>query len=204
MNSFVTNPKVIATQIKFFDAIQTTFGENMSQEEWDSLPEWMRTGLTFALSKNASGDVNVLTSFGDPLMQLNSIIGGGSGVPIGTTIKKMISASAPFLKIPLEMSLGYDTFRDQAIDTPEGRSGFSYQNVTPLTKAILGYQEIPRTTAAGVDYTDRTVDPNIAYLMGNLPLIGQASLFEKDYLKYLIQRILQVIHSIMHFLCLLV
>lgn len=179
MTQFVNNPKVLATEMKVFNNIKQSFGGDISAEDWAALPEWMRTGLSFVTSKNAAGDVNVLTSFGDPLTQLNNVIGGGSGLPIGTTINKLISSSSPYLKMPLELALGQNTFTGQSISSEQGRNGYSYKDMPQFVKDAIGYKEISGEDKNGKKYVNYTVDPEKAYIFSNLPGVSSGLLFGK-------------------------
>jgi hypothetical protein len=164
------NPRAFSTQAKFFKSLKDMLGTDVSQDDMSALPDWMKTGLSIPID-NKDGNVTMLTSFGEPTSALNNLIGTSPQ----DTLRKMISNSNPMLKIPIEQALGVNTFSNTPIVSDTNRDATRFADAPQLIKSLLGYNEVNKTDSKGNKYIQKTVDPQAAYWLANIPIASSLS-----------------------------
>lgn len=168
------SPRTFSTQQKFFTALRNMLGADVKQEDLDALPDWMKQGLSIPIS-NENGNVTMLTSFGEPTQALNQII----GTDIPDTLRKAIASSSPAIKIPLEQALGVNTFSNSPIVSDVNRDGTRYKDAPQAVKDFLEYREVEKKDKNGKKFIQRTVNPEKAYWLANIPVASAISTIGK-------------------------
>ena len=142
-------------------------GAEMSPEEWDAMPEWMKGGMAMAMGRKGD-EAKILTGFGLPTEAVTNLLGGEKG-PRGA-FKEMLSSMSPALKVPLELATGKLFFSDKPII--EERYGGRYRDMPAPIKKLLGYREKTVRRKGKKPSTQETVDPYRAYLLSNAPMVA--------------------------------
>jgi hypothetical protein len=176
LNTFMSKPGVILGQQKFLNNLGKSMGvSDMSEEDWNALPDWMKTGLSVVTGKNGR-KVDVLTGFGDPTSAVNDT----ASLDPKTFLTNILSMASPAAKIPLEQATGQNFFTGQAID--ENGDGTRYKDYPEAVKQFLNFKEIQHAKADGTKYTSYHVDPQKAYLLENLPILAPYNTMTKRVL----------------------
>lgn len=168
LTSLPKNPGKYATHQKVFRALRNTFGDELTPEEEESIPDWMKEGVYIPMKGKEGRGINILTTTGDPLMSLAQL---GSA---GETIPSLLGSTNPILKALIEYSTGKNLFTGQDIVSTAGMAGQSYENLPDWTgiKQAVGYKEIERESKSGNIYKDITIDPMKAKVLGDTPVLG--------------------------------
>lgn len=173
LNTFMNHPARIVTQQKFLKDLGDSMSINeMSEEDWQALPEWMRTGLSVATGRKGN-KVDILTGFGDPTSAVNDVIGNN---PVDT-IKNLLGSSSPLIKTPIELATGKNLFTGSDIN--ENTDGRRYKDYPKWVKDMIGYKEIKSQKSDGTEYTVYRIDPEKAYALENTPVISPYNTFAK-------------------------
>lgn len=163
LKTFAQHPGRIMTQQKVLQNIGKTLSDsNMSQEDWDAMPDWMKSGMSVAMNKQGN-KVDILTGFGDPTSAVNDFIGGS---PLDT-LKNITGAMSPAIKMPFEAVTGQSLFNNQQI--ADNTDATRYKDAPQFFKDAIGYKEIKGIDAQGREFTNYRADPQKLYLLQNLP-----------------------------------
>ena len=158
LNVLSKSPGMFVGQQKFFNNIKTVLEDsNATKEDYDTLPDWMKTGIT-AITGKEGPIADVLTGFGDPQSQF------------ADSLSKPLSSLGPLMKLPLEMTTGVEAFTGMKID--ERKSGERYSKMPEALKDFLDYREVKRTKKDGTEFTEKTVDGRKVYLLQSVPLLS--------------------------------
>jgi len=149
-------PGRIATQAKIFNTIGDIIssGDQASEEEIRTLPEWMQEGLLIMIGRD-DPDISFITSLGLPIEQ-----------SLGLDSKEMINMLSPLIKFPVEKVTGRSLFFEKEIkDITDARP---FINAPQFIKDYIGYKAKP-------DRNDPTrtwhvsTRPERMHLLMNLP-----------------------------------
>ncbi len=169
LENIAKNPSKYTSLMHLQNNIKSSIGADMSQEDWDALPSWMKEGISIPISKDGQ-DVSVITGFGLPTESINNVIGGNEGLLKGT-LNNVLSSMSPALKVPIEVGTGTSLFTGKPIS--ENRSGNSYENAPEFIKQLLGYTSYDKINKqTGEKYKRQTVNPYMAYALSNLPFVS--------------------------------
>lgn len=125
------NPQRINQILKFF----TNIGEPASSEERNSLPEYLAKSIGIKLSDTPEGLKRYISSFGTPIEAFTQLI---SRNPILGAISNM----NPLLKVPVEIGIGKDSFREQ--DLQDVYNATEYKNAPQIIKDMLDIKEVEK------------------------------------------------------------
>lgn len=162
LQNFEKNPGVYSGYQHILDNIKKTMeSENATSEDYAVLPDWMKRGFSVLTGK--SGDLaSVLTQTGDPIEVLNDL----------NPMNIISSGMSPLLRAPIEYLGGKNLFTGESFDSPSSRSGVRYKDMPQAIKVFLKYREVERVGSDGKKYTDYTVDPVRAKILGDLPIVS--------------------------------
>lgn len=154
ISEMFNNPRKLRMLTKGLNAIQDTSASmsGMTEEDIALMPDWAKKSLGIYTGKE--GDtVNLVASFGLPIEQLDDLIEMSKptfGENVKGTFGNLINQSSPLLKTPLEMSSGYNYFREQPIE--EDTSANAYRSI--LEK--LSPEQLDQLGIRTYEYEDRT------------------------------------------------
>jgi hypothetical protein len=134
-------PGYVAAEVKGLqnlgDAIS---GGEMSEEEKNALPSWIKTGINFLVKRNGE-TVNILGSLGTPLeapfaqFQPNVLLGSIS----------------PVLRLPVEQMSGYSFFQGKALSDVTNASAF--KRAPKVIQDFIGYTEVTGKRSDGSKFS---------------------------------------------------
>ena len=133
-------PGKIATQAKMFNTVGDILsnGDQVSDEEIRTLPDWMQKGLLININRNGS-DLSFLNNLGLPLEE-----------SLGIENKKVINMLSPMIKFPVEKITGRNLFFEK--DTKDVTNATAFQFAPKIIQDFIGYKEVPLTDKTGNDY----------------------------------------------------
>ena len=165
-NEILKNPRRMAIMTDVFELIKNVLpnilGEELTEEEYASLPPWVQSTLAIAY-KDKKGGLHAITGFGTGFEALANVIGEN---PVETA-KNIMGSLNPLARIPIELASDYSFFKGRKIS--EDYYGSAYEGVDPLLKSLVGYGEreyIDQRT--GEKRTRKYVNPQAAYLLNQL------------------------------------
>lgn len=171
MNLLFKNPQMLQKNEYFFRNLNEALGTNdMTEEDWAALPDWMKTGARLVLKKDGS-NVSVLTGWGDTVQAVDDIFAGSPE----QTLKNLAKSSSPLLKAGIEKTTGQDLFYG---DTIKGRQpGERYSQLPEPLKQYLDYREVERerkdkATGKMVKYKDITIDGEKLWQLNQIPSVS--------------------------------
>lgn len=131
-------------------ALMDTIAGEISDEEKQKLPDYMKEGFIFKTGTSKSGQPEIAAGFGTPVEAFTGLFGFGDK----TFIEKQLTTLNNIIKAPLERAVGKDFFRDQPIS--EVVTATEYKKMPQFIKDFLEFKEIKTT-----DY--KTKEPKIKY-----------------------------------------
>ena len=173
LNTFSKSPGTLVNQQTFLkDLGKSLSDKGMTEEDWNALPDWMKTGMSIAMGKNGN-NVDILTGFGDTTSAVNDFIGSNPQ----ETVKKLLSSSNPLVKMPIELGTGQNLFTGKSIQDSTDAS--RYKDYPEAVKNFIGYKELKGTKSDGTQYTTYKADPDKIYMLENLPFLSPANTMVK-------------------------
>lgn len=171
------NPRKLRTLAKGLAAIKGTTAamSGMTEEDVALMPDWAKKSLGIYTGKE--GDiVNLVASFGLPIEQLDDLIELSKptfGENVKGTVGNFINQSSPLLKMPIEMSSGYNFFREQPIEDDTSANAYrsiiealAARGIEPEDIGVRTYTYEDRTT--GEERTGYSMDAETKYLLNAL------------------------------------
>jgi hypothetical protein len=148
------NPQRINQIIKLVENI----GVKPTEEEKQGLPGYVGEGFAIKLPDSVKGLAQYLTSFGTPIEQF-------AGLFKQNNILSTISQMNPLLKVPIELGIGKDSFRQK--DLKDVYDAKEYKTMPQIVKNLLQIKEVKKNTYKKVgdeyvktgEYTQYIADP---------------------------------------------
>lgn len=156
------NPERINQMLRFFGNI----GEQPSAEEKQNLPDYIRESIGIKLPDTKDGLKQYISSFGTPIEAFTQLFGSNP-------ILRAISTANPILKVPIEIGIGKDSFRQQ--DLKNVYNAKEYKLAPQIIKNMLDIKEVEKPIY--------TKDKN-----GKLIKSGTKTEYQADPVKLLIAR----------------
>jgi len=149
-----THPERINQIIKTIENI----GEKPSKEEKQGMPDYFKEGFAIKLPDTVDGLKQYITSLGTPIEQF-------TGLFKKQTVMGLISQTNPLLKVPLEIGIGKDSFRER--DLKDSYDAKEYKFAPQIIKDILDLKSVEKNTYKKVGdkfvksgtYTKYVADP---------------------------------------------
>jgi hypothetical protein len=160
--------KPLLIQEKIFKNLKKVLaGGEITDEEWNNMPDWITDGMVIPISKNENGNVKLMSGFGEPTQALNELININSPQEFFFALASQVT---PIIKFPIEMTTGYSAFKKQPIK--EGVRGSFWKDFPlPLRKA-LGWKSGDKIAENGRVITTNTVHPYQSYALQTMPFIS--------------------------------
>lgn len=159
------NPQRIKNII---DTLENAQGE-ISQEEYDQLPDYAKEQFIFKTGEKVDGVPEIAVGFGTPIEQLSTMFGvakGGRG-GIADSIRRVAASFNPIIKVPLERAFNKEFFRDRPLD--DVIEATEYEKAPDWVKSFLQAKEIETTDKNGAAKTKLNANPYRLQLLRALP-----------------------------------
>jgi len=149
------NPQRINQIIKFIES----WGEDVSQEELEGLPDYLKQTLGISLGEDkTTGLKRYVASFGTPIEAFTSLFKPNA-------ILNVISMTNPLIKAPIEIGIGKDSFRQR--DLKDVYNAKEYSESPQIIKDLLKIKEVKKNRYKKVgknlvkigEYTEYVADP---------------------------------------------
>lgn len=125
------NPQRINQIMKLVENV----GEKPSEEERKGLPDYIKESFGIKLPDTAEGLKQYITSFGTPVEQFAGLFRQNN---LLTTISQM----NPLLKVPIELGIGKDSFRQK--DLKDVYDAKEYKTMPQVVKDLLDIKEVKK------------------------------------------------------------
>lgn len=156
------SPERINQVLRFFGNI----GENISEEEKKMLPDFIKESIGVKLQDSPEGLKQYISSFGTPIEAFTQLFGSNR-------ILRAISMMNPLLKVPIELGIGKDSFRQK--DIKEVYDAREYKMAPQILKDLLDLKEVQK-------------DILTKNAQGKLIKTGERTEYQADPVKLLIAR----------------
>lgn len=169
------NPQRINQVLSFFEGA----GETMTEEEKQNLPNYIREALAVKLKDTPDGLKQYITSFGTPIEQFAQLFGSNP-------VLRTISQTNPILKVPIELGIGKDSFRQQ--DLKDTYTANEYKAAPQIIKDMLDFKEVEKPTYKRLgDGKLIKIGTRTTYVADPVKLLVARSLFTSRGVTYLDQ-----------------
>ena len=125
------NPQRVNQIFAFFKNL----GEQPSEEEKTSLPDYIRNSIGIKLEDLPNGIKQYISGFGTPVEQF-------AGLVNGNPVLLALSMSNPLLKAPIELGIGKDSFRQK--DLKDVYDAREYSAAPRIIKDLLEIKEVTK------------------------------------------------------------
>ena len=156
------NPQRINQVLRFFGSI----GETISEEEKQALPDFIKESLGIKLQDTPEGLKQYISSFGTPIEAFAQVFGKNP-------ILRAISMMNPILKVPIEIGIGKDSFRQRELK--DVYTANEYNLAPKIIKDLLSIKEVQK------DVLDKNKQ-------GKLVKVGERTEYQADPIRLLIAR----------------
>jgi hypothetical protein len=169
LNVYANNPHNLIKQQRIFDNIKNLFsGKDITEEDWDNMPDWLKQGLVVPISRDEKGTYRIMTNFGEPTQVYNNLVDLSSPKAF---LSGIFSGANPLVKFPLEMLANFSTFRKDKVSNLV--RGSYFQNFPQPVKDFLEYKSTGTVEDKyGRKVTAPVVNPQRAYLLNNMPFVS--------------------------------
>src|SRR3990167_6247877 len=174
-----SNPGRVATQMKAIKGIGTAFGEPITDEDKESLPNWIIDSLGIKAGANQYGQDTFLIGLGLPIEEFIQRFSGEHGI-VWNTVQSTLVSTNPLIRFPLESATGQDFFRKKPIadianaEDLKGLFSVLPEPVAKEMKDLIQFREIKNQPVyVGGKIVDRqsryVANPFVLHWLRNLP-----------------------------------
>lgn len=136
-------------------------GAPLSDEERQSLPEWVRDGANIVIRRNGK-NVTLITSTGTPFEQPYQALG---------SMRSIMGSLNPLIKGPIENATGYSFFNGKPLSEVTNATAYSSPMVPQVVRDFIGYTEKKYTDSTGQEHTIYvSLKPQNMNFFANMPL----------------------------------
>lgn len=170
------NPERINHVLRFFGSM----GESISEEEKQALPDFIKESIGIKLEDTPEGLKQYVSSFGTPIEAFTQLFGSNP-------ILRAISTMNPILKVPVEIGIGKDSFRQR--DLKDVYNANEYKLAPQIIKDLLDIKEVPKDILKKNEKTGKLdkVGERMTYVADPVRLLIARSLFTSRGVSYLDQ-----------------
>lgn len=172
------NPQRINQVLKFFGNIGQANGGSITEEEKRNLPDFIKESIGVKLKDTPDGLKQYISSFGTPIEAFTQLFGSNP-------ILRTISTFNPILKVPIELGIGKDSFRQR--DLKDVYSANEYKLAPQIIKDLLDIKEVKKPIYKTVNGKAKIVGEKIAYIADPERLLVARSLFTSRGVSYIDQ-----------------
>ncbi len=156
------NPQRINQVLRFFGSM----GDTLSEEEKQNLPAFIRESLGVKLQDTPEGLKQYISTFGTPIEAFTQLFGSNP-------ILRAISMTNPILKVPIEIGIGKDSFRQR--DLKDVYQANEYNMAPQVVKDLLQIKPVTK------DILKKNAN-------GKLVKVGEKTTYVADPVRLLIAR----------------
>lgn len=154
------NPQRINQIIRSIGNVQNMWQTDMTDKEKENLPAYLKESLSVAVGRSDTGALQFVQSFGTPIEAFTQLFKGAAEGK--STIERQflgtLSMVNPYLKVPIELGIGKDSFRQR--DLKDVYTAPEYAKAPEIIKNFLMLHEVKKKNfATGVPYTQYVADP---------------------------------------------
>lgn len=140
---------------------QAISGGKLTQEEYDALPDWIKSGVNILKSKKGS-TLEIYGSLGTPIEQPFAAF----------QPNQFLGSISPLVRVPIEQATGYSWFQGKPLSDVTNAAGF--KNAPQAVKDFIGYKAITGKKKDGTPFTWYVaLNPSNMNIINNLPLVGR-------------------------------
>jgi hypothetical protein len=159
LSTLKNSPQRINQVIRSIDNLSAMWESNMTDQEKKNLPAYLREYLSVPVGRSNEGVLQFVRTFGTPIEAFTELFReqaeGKSSIE--RTFLATLSKVNPYLKVPIEMGIGQDSFRMKDIN--EVYTATEYQDAPGFLKDFLRLEEVQKKSATGQTYTQYVADP---------------------------------------------
>lgn len=155
-----TNPQRINQVIRSIENVQNLWETNLTPEEKKNLPAYLNEYLSVPVGRTNQGVPQFVRNFGTPIEAFTELVKFGAEGKSGIerTFLATLSKVNPYLKVPIELGIGKDSFRQR--DIKEVYTATEYQDAPKFLKDFLRLKEVTKKDfATGLPRTTYVADP---------------------------------------------
>lgn len=162
VKTLMTTPGRISAELAGLTNLgEAISGGNLSPEEYDALPDWIKSGIGILKSKNGS-KITMFGSLGTPIEQPFNAF----------QPNQFLGSVSPLLRVPIEQATGYSWFQGKPLSDITNAAGF--KNAPQAVKNFIGYKVITGKRKDGTPFTyTMSMRPERMNIVNNLPLVGR-------------------------------
>ena len=162
VKTLLENPSRISQEIHGLTSLgQALSGGQLSQEDEDKLPDWIKSGINILGSKKGN-KVSIYGSFGTPIEQPFAAL----------QINQILGSVSPLIRLPIEQATGYSWFQQKPLSDVSNAAAF--KNAPQAIKNFIGYTEVTGKDKNGQEYKFATsLHPENMNILNNLPFYGR-------------------------------
>jgi polyhydroxyalkanoate synthesis regulator phasin len=163
-----TNPQRINHIARTIQGAQSLFEQELSDEDKKYLPTYLREAFSVSAGKNSEGAAVFVQGFGTPIEAFTSLVkqSADGKSTFQRTFLGTLNLVTPYIKAPVEMAFGKDTFRMQ--DIKDVYNAKEYRDAPQFIKDYLKLKPVKKKTADGKEYTVYAADPENYHVMRSL------------------------------------
>ena len=154
------NPQRINQVIRGIENIQNLWETNLTKEEKDNLPAYLNEYLSVPVGRTNQGVPQFVRSFGTPIEAFTELVkfSAEGKSSIERTFLGTLSKVNPYIKVPIELGIGKDSFRQR--DIKEVYTAPEYELAPQIVKDFLKINKvIKKDFKTGLPRTTYVADP---------------------------------------------
>lgn len=168
------NPQRVNQVLKAFENL----GDRPEEEERDALPDFIRDSLGVKLKDTPDGLKQYISQFGTPIEAFTELFNRNP-------VLKAISQTNPMLKVPVELGIGKDSFRQR--DLKDVYDAREYKKAPQIVKDLLQIKEVQKPVWKRENGELKQVGERTQYVANPTRLLIARSLFTSRGVTYLDQ-----------------
>lgn len=154
------NPQRINQVIRSIENVQNLWETNLTAEEKDNLPAYLKEYLSVPVGRTKQGVPQFVRSFGTPIEAFTELIkfSAEGKSTIERTFLGTLSKVNPYIKVPIELGIGKDSFRQR--DIKEVYTAPEYELAPQIVKDFLKINKVVKKDfKTGLPRTTYVADP---------------------------------------------
>jgi len=163
------NPQRINQVIRSIENVQNLWETHLTPEEKDNLPTYLKDYLSVAVGRTAKGVPEFVSTFGTPIEAFTELVrfqAEGKST-IERTFLATLSKVNPYLKVPVELGIGKDSFRQR--DIKEVYTAPEYEKAPEFLRDFLRlHKVVKKDFATGIPRETFVADPDRLLIVRSL------------------------------------
>ena len=163
------NPERINQVIRSIENVQNLWETNLTPEEKENLPAYLKEYLSVPVGRSKQGVPQFVRSFGTPIEAFTELVkfqAEGKST-IERTFLATLSKVNPYIKVPIELGIGKDSFRQR--DIKDVYTAPDYEKAPQFLKDYLNLRAVTKKDfATGIPRTTYIADPERLLIVRSL------------------------------------